>query len=153
MKKRPTNIEQVRRAMAEMDAQICAFTGLSQEELEQIRFECAFTYLEKVIGTDSHGLELIPREPGFWGWWRRDWYRVDELLMEEVRFDTRMMVYFLEITSPLAPSRGGDCNELALTSAARWREAWEVFHSPDPANYRVTNFPGWHKMMKSIITK
>lgn len=141
MKKTLTHLEQARQSMATMDEQMSALTGLSQEQINGIRFESAFTYLDKVIGTDVHGMQLIPREPGFWGWWRREWYRVDELLMTEVQFCPRLMHHYLELGE----------NQLALTSERRWREAWEVFHSPDPANYRVQNFEGWHRMMREIV--
>lgn len=65
----------------EMSQVVCLYTGLSIEQLNEIRYEAAYDYLAKVIGTDTYGMEHLPRTPQFWGHWNLIWHRIDEIIM------------------------------------------------------------------------
>lgn len=67
--------------IAQMDDLVCAITGLTAEQLNEMRYEAAYTYLQEVIGTDSYGMQELPKTPEFWAHWRRVWYAFDEQLL------------------------------------------------------------------------
>ena len=116
------------RAIMKVDAEICALTGLSWETLNTIRFETAYEFLEKVLGVDAYGLEVMPKTPMFWKWWSHEWLRVDELYLTKLRYDMRQGTHFLELR---------DRSQVNADSMERRLSFWKDYHEAREVNYYI----------------
>ena len=70
-------MEQAQLTIDQIKAQIATETGVSVEEQAVYCFERAYTWMEQALGTDAHGLEMLPLQPGFWPWWTTHWGHID----------------------------------------------------------------------------
>lgn len=144
MKKTKT-LTQIEAAIMRMDAEICALTGLSWEELNTIRFDTAYEFLEKVMGVDAYGLEVMPQTSQFWRWWVNQWLRVDELYLTKLRFDLHQGSHFLMMR---------DNTQVNADTEERRLAYWKDYHEASTDNYyideQLVNLT-YHQMIKTIV--
>lgn len=65
-------------------AKVSTLTGYSAENLFALTVETAYTYLKQVWRTDAYGMEMLPKTPEFWAWWRIEWARIDERFLKDM---------------------------------------------------------------------
>lgn len=63
---------------------ICTLCNVTPEQINEVCFEHAYAYLEKVIRYDKKGIELLPQTAQFWTWWKMEWYRIDKLFLDDL---------------------------------------------------------------------
>ena len=142
MTKTLTNIEAT---ILRTDQEICALTGISWEELNTLRFETAYEFLEKVMGVDTYGLERMPQTAQFWRWWQNEWLRVDERFLSNLRYDIRQDSHFL-----IMPDRVQVCADSMERRLAYWKD----YHEASDANYFIDRElleQSYHSLIKSIV--
>lgn len=131
--------------IAELDEQVSALTGATQEQINEVRFELAYMFLEHVIGTDAWGMHELPLTPLFWTWWRREWARIDQEVVDiHLQYDHKLQEYYC--TYP-------NGKEVRVSSARQLRAIWAAHHYPHPDNYRLTGdlvHASWGRLIKSI---
>ena len=142
---RTKTLTQIEAAILRMDAEICALTGLSWEELNTIRFETAYEFLEKVMGVDAYGLEVMPKTSQFWNWWSNQWLRVDELYVSNLRFDVRQSTHYLEMRDRVQVNAESEERRLAY---------WKDYHEASRENYYIDEqlvHLTYHQLIKTLV--
>lgn len=149
--KKSTIILTLKNRIKEADEMACALTELTPHQLNKIRFETAYEYLEKIIGTDNFGMEAIPKTGLFWGWWSREWLRIDEMLFMEyngnkplIRWDFILKTFYI---------KDYGVAEVNVSSAAQFREVYLKYHAAKPENYHLNSVvidETWHQMIKNL---
>lgn len=72
----PTAAELFRIEMECTDVEVMDVTGISKQELDELKFNEAFKWLEH-IGCDSFMQTNFASTPQFWGFWKKEWYKID----------------------------------------------------------------------------
>ena len=68
-----------------LKAKVSILTGYSADELFNMAVDTAFTYLREIWKTDEYGMEMLPKSPEFWAWWRMEWARIDKLYLDDMK--------------------------------------------------------------------
>lgn len=66
-------------------AKIQTLTGISSEDLGELKFNSAYSYLEEILETDDYGMEVIPKTKQFWAWWSIEWGRIDQIFFNNIK--------------------------------------------------------------------
>lgn len=118
--------------MAQMDDLVCRTTDISPEDLNELRFNAAYEYLEQIIGTDTYGLEQIPRTSEFWAHWRLLWLRIDQ------------QIYF----------GGDDCPAIITDQDPDTaRRLYLAYHEQNDRQYQLNSTlidTAWHEYTKTL---
>ena len=106
--------------IAQIRAQIATETGVTVEDQAVYCFEQAYTWMEQVLGTDRHGLEMLPHQPGFWPWWRTHWDAVDRAFVSSrMQFGEHQLIQI------------PGTNQFKQMSNRRVvLDLWETYHDP-----------------------
>lgn len=98
--------------------QIARETGVSPADQAQYCFDKAYVWLEHALGTDAHGMEVLPLTPGFWPWWCTYWNSVDQAFIDSrVDFHGRILIQY----------PGQNCMR-SVNSLLQMLDIWESYH-------------------------
>lgn len=127
-------MSQVKRVLYNMEESrktILALTGITQDELSEMQFLCAFECLERIIGKDEYGKQQLPQTSKFWDWWKDQWYRRDRVFLDRLVYDTEIMMYTVRVPQYDFP--------LAVKNEEAMRTAYKCYHRIDPDNNLINS--------------
>lgn len=64
-----------------LQSSVCKLLQMSDEQMNQLMFETACTYMEALAG-DTVAQEFLA-EPMFWKWWKQQWALIDEAFLHQ----------------------------------------------------------------------
>ncbi|MEQ9466578.1 MAG: hypothetical protein RLN88_04150 [Ekhidna sp.] len=134
----------------QMDQLVMAVTGLEQEHLAKVKFDFAYEYLEHVIGTDTYGLQELPKTAIFWGHWLKVWYQIDVELFEGSEEVAPVFLVHEGTGHWLQRTSIGNCVVHDMISAyLQYHEATRLGWQMNSAILEE----GWHQTIKELANK
>jgi len=117
MSNRITLLEEQKKETRSLILEMCK---ISEEELSEMQWLCAFECLEKVLVTDQYGMDELPKNREFWNWWLDQWHRRDKIFLEQMRFDAELQMY----TCPFP----GGTHRLILQNEDQYKYMYKLYH-------------------------
>lgn len=128
--------------------QVIALTGIAEDALNEMKFNAAMDCLEKVLGSDEHGIYELPKNVSFWLWWKEQWYRRDVQFINALQLDTTLLKYTCAM--PAGKTR------IVMHHETDVRDMYYRYHRMD-ANNPLVNSTGmevsFHYLMKELANQ
>lgn len=125
--------------------QIAEETGVSLEQQAEYCFEMAYHWLEHALGTDPHGMEILPLTPGFWPWWCTYWNAVDRAFITS-RVTGLGNHQFIQLP--------GSSIYRMMRSKLQVLDIWESYHDTQHVHGNQAILErGFHQYIKELVSK
>jgi hypothetical protein len=122
---------------------ILALINMSEDELSEMQFLCAYECLERIIGRDEYGKSELPKTAKFWDWWKDQWYRRDRVFLDRLKYDTDLMMYVAKVPQYEFP--------IVIKNEEAMRSAYKCYHRVEPENNLINSAVlehGLHRLVR-----
>lgn len=70
-------IAELQREIAHTREEVLRLTGISLEKQDLLFVEAGLDWIEMITQGDRKAMELMPKMREFWGFWKKQWLRID----------------------------------------------------------------------------